>query len=112
MLIEITVYVRYVNVVTWLLCVEFTCIYGLSYCALCLFYFAYSDWSVIFMDNLIGQIFVFNHWFVLVSLVPLYKLLSLRQLSKTYYLNLSISNLHEGQLSGVTLRYIYHYFQT
>ena len=56
MLIEITVYVRYVNVVTWLLCVEF--IYGLSYCALCLFYFAYSDWLVIFMDNLICQIFV------------------------------------------------------
>ena len=55
------------------------------------------------MDNLIGQIFVFNHWFVLVSLVPLYKLLSLRQLSKAYYLNLSISNLHERQLSGVTL---------
>ena len=101
MLIEITVYVRYVNVVTWLLCVEF--IHGLSYCALCLFYFAYSDWLVIFMDNLIGQIFVFNHWFVLVSLVPLYKLLSLRQLSKAYYLNLSISNLHERQLSGVTI---------
>ena len=101
MLIEITVYVRYVNVASWLLCVEF--IYGLSYCALCVVYFAYSDWLVIIMDNLIGQIFVFNHWFVLVSLVLLHKLFSLRQLSKVYYLNLSISNLHEGQLSGVTL---------